>query len=313
MSAPHAGPPDWTHRAARRGDRVRERIFTGIAWCALAGPLLVLAALLGAILWDGLQRLDLAFLTSYPSRRWETAGVLPALVGTLLLNGMAAALAVPIGVASAIWLEEYANAVGSEHEGPGLKRRLLARLAWLVEVNIANLAGVPSILYGLLGLGVFVRTLGMGRSLLAGACTLALLVLPIVILAAREALRTVPDSQREAAYALGATRWQVVRQVVLPLAMPGVLTGSILAVSRAVGETAPLVVVGAVVYISFLPDGPLSPFSALPIQIFNWTGRPQAGFQTNAAAAILLLLATLLLLNAAAVVLRARLRARIRP
>jgi phosphate transport system permease protein len=273
-------------------------------------PLAFLAALLGSVLQDGLGRVDWAFLTSYPSRKWEQAGILPALLGTLWLNVLAAALSVPLGVGAAVWLEEYSASNPSLRRSGALGRRAMAWLSWLVEVNIANLAGVPSILYGLLGLGVFVRLLGMGRSLLAGACTLALLVLPVVILAAREALRTVPDSYREAAYALGATRWQVVRRVVLPLALPGVLTGAILAVSRAIGETAPLVVVGAVVYITFLPKSPMSPFSALPIQIFNWTSRPQAGFLTNAAAAITVLLATLLLLNAGAILLRARLQRR---
>jgi phosphate transport system permease protein len=213
-----------------------------------------------------------------------------------------------VGIGAAVWLEEYAESASDR--GAGTRRTAVGWLSRIVEINIANLAGVPSILYGLLGLGLFVRALGMGRSLLAGACTLALLVLPVVVLASREALRTVPDSLREAAWALGATRWQVVRRVTLPLALPGILTGAILAVSRAMGETAPLVVIGALVYVTFLPTGLSSPFSALPIQIFNWTSRPQAGFQDNAAGGIVVLIATLLLLNAAAIVLRARLQKR---
>jgi phosphate transport system permease protein len=295
---------------ARGGGRLGEKVFVALALVSVTLPLLVLAFLLGDILKDALGRLDWAFLTSYPSRFWDKAGVLPALVGTLALNAMAAIIALPLGVGAAVWLEEYAQA-----RPPG-QRRGLARqtftgwLSWVVEVNIANLAGVPSILYGLLGLGIFVRVLGMGRSLLAGSCTLAVLVLPVVILASREALRTVPDSIREAAFALGSTRWQVVRRIVLPLALPGVLTGAILAISRAVGETAPLVVIGAVVYVTFLPTGPFSAFAALPIQIFNWTSRPQTGFLKDAAAGIVVLLATLLLLNAAAVLVRARLQQR---
>jgi phosphate transport system permease protein len=206
---------------------------------------------------------------------------------------LTAAIALPLGVGAAIYLEEYG------------KR---SRLATLIEINIANLAGVPSVIYGLLGLGLFVRTLSMGRSLLAGACTLSLLVLPVVVVASREALRTVPMAIREACLALGATRWQTIRQVVLPLAMPGVMTGCILSVSRAMGETAPLVLVGALSYVTFLPDGVDAPFSALPIQIFNWVSRPQPAFLVNAAAAIVVLLMMMLVLNAVAVVVRDRMQ-----
>ncbi len=292
----------------RRADRLRERLFVALSALAVAVPIIVLALLLGRVLWTGLERIDWAFLTGYPSRSWEKAGILPALVGTVAVNALAAALALPLGIGAAVWLEEYAEPASDR--GVGTRRTAIGWLSRIVEINIANLAGVPSILYGLLGLGVFVRVLGMGRSVLAGACTLALLALPVVVLASREALRTVPDSLREAAWALGATRWQVVRRIVLPLALPGILTGAILAVSRAMGETAPLVVIGALVYVTFLPTGPSSPFSALPLQIFNWTSRPQAGFQANAAAGIVVLLATLLLLNAAAILLRARLQQR---
>jgi phosphate transport system permease protein len=201
-----------------------------------------------------------------------------------------------VGVGAAIYLEEYAGR---------------SRLASIIEVNIANLAGVPSIIYGMLGLGLFVRAFGMDRSLLAGGCTMAILVLPVVIISAREALRTVPHSLREASYALGASRWQTIRQVVLPLAVPGILTGTILAVSRAIGETAPLIVVGALAYVTFLPNGLDSPFTALPIQIYNWVSRPQEAFLVNAAAGIIVLLATMLVLNALAVWLRNRLQQRI--
>jgi phosphate transport system permease protein len=278
----------------RRG-RVSERLFQGLCLAAALIPLVVLALLVGKLLVDGLGRLDWDFLTSFPSRKATDAGILPAVVGSLWLVGLSALFALPLGLGAAIYLEEYG------------KR---GRLADLIEVNIANLAGVPSIIYGLLGLGLFVRALGMGRSLLAGALTMALLVLPVVVLSAREALRTVPATLREGAYALGATRWQAIYRVVLPQALPGVLTGSILAISRAMGETAPLIVVGALTYVSFLPDGPGSPFTALPIQIFNWVSRPQPEFLVNAAAGIVVLLATLLALNGAAIALRNRMEKR---
>ncbi|MEM9489772.1 MAG: phosphate ABC transporter permease PstA, partial [Myxococcota bacterium] len=200
-----------------------------------------------------------------------------------------AALALPLGVGAAVYLEEYGQR---------------SRMAGAIEVAIANLAGVPSVIYGLLGLGLFVNALGLGRSLIAGAATLALLVLPIVIMSSREALRTVPDSLREGAYGLGATRWQVVRRVVLPMALPGILTGAILSISRAIGETAPLIVVGALAYITTLPDGIGSKFTALPIQIYNWTSEPKKAFEVNAAAGIVVLMVTLLLLNSVAIYLR---------
>ena len=271
-----------------------ERWFTVLCLSAVALPLGVLLWLFGDVLLDALPRLSWDFLTSYPSRRAESAGVLPGLVGSALLCLGTAALALPVGVGAAIYLEEDGGQ---------------SRLARIIEVNVANLAGVPSILYGILGLAVFVRGLGMGRSLMAGAATLALLVLPIVIVSSREALRTVPQGLREASLALGATRWQTIRHVVLPAAAPGILTGAILAISRALGETAPLVVVGAVAYITYLPDGPGSSFTALPIQIFSWVSRPQAAFAHNAAAGIVVLLALLLVMNAAVVLLRDRAQA----
>ena len=209
----------------------------------------------------------------------------------LFVIALTAAIAIPLGVSAAIYLEEYG--------GRG-------RVARLIEINIANLAGVPSIIYGLLGLGLFVRIMGMGRSVLAGASTLALLALPVVILATREALRAVPGTLREASYALGATKWQTIWHQVLPAAMPGILTGLILALSRSIGETAPLITIGALTYVPFAPNGIWSPFTVLPIQIFNWVSRPQAAFAENAAAGIVVLLGLLLIMNAGAIVLRDR-------
>jgi phosphate transport system permease protein len=279
----------------RTGGHLLERLFIGLCLLAVLLPLGLLVLLLGAVATDAVDRLSWDFLISYPSRRAELAGILPALVGSSYLISLTAALALPVGVGAAVYLEEYA------------KR---GRLAGWIEINIANLAGVPSVIYGLLGLGVFVRALGLGRSVLAGAATLALLVLPVVILSSREALRTVPQSLREACYALGATRWEAVRRVVLPMALPGILTGSILALSRAMGETAPLIVVGALTYVTFLPDALDAPFTALPIQIFNWVSRPQREFLVNAAAAIVVLLCSILVLNGLAIVLRLRLQRR---
>jgi phosphate transport system permease protein len=276
--------------------RVAETGFRVAAAAALLVALGSLAALFLDALLDGAGRLSWQFLTSFPSRRPEEAGILAALVGSVALILLTAAFALPIGVGAAVYLEEYAG-----------------KTWWsrIIEVNIANLAGVPSIVYGLLGLELFVRALNLERSLLAGALTMALLVLPIIIIASREALRTVPNSIREASCALGATRWQTIWYQVLPMAFPGILTGSILAFSRAIGEAAPLITIGALTYVAFLPDGLLSPFTALPIQIFNWVSRPQPGFHVNAAAAILVLLAVLLLLNASAVYLRHRYQKRV--
>jgi phosphate transport system permease protein len=260
--------------------------------------LLSVGALLLDILIDGVPRLTWSFLSDYPSRFPGKAGVLAALAGSLALLGLTAVIAFPIGLGAAIYLEEFTQ-VGGESE---------SRLLRLIEVNLNSLAAVPSIIFGLLGLAVFVRYLALGPSLLAGALTLSLLILPLIIIAAREALRAVPSSVREASLALGATQWQTVWHQVLPLAFPGVLTGTILALSRAVGETAPLIAIGAVAYVSFLPDSVLAPFSALPVQTFTWITRPQAGFQVNAAAAITVLLPILLGLNAIAIWMRNRFR-----
>jgi len=262
---------------------------TAIVVLALA--LMALTALLVDVVADGWGRLSWSFLTSFPSRRAADAGIYPALVGTVWVITLTAVLAVPIGIAAAIYLEEYGKS---------------GRLSRLIEVNISNLAGVPSIIYGLLGLALFVRMLGLGRSVIAGAATLALLVLPVVILSTREALRAVPPSIREASLALGATKWQTIWFQVLPIAMPGVLTGLILALSRAIGETAPLITIGALTYVPFAPDSLWSPFTVLPIQIFNWLSRPQEAFAQNASAGIIVLLLVLLGMNAVAIVLRDR-------
>lgn len=271
--------------------RLSDLVLHGLGLGATLLGLLVLAILLADILRDGLGRLSWDFLTGLPSRRAENAGIFPALAGTVWVIAVTTVLAVPIGIGAAVYLEEYGD------------RGWWARL---IEINIANLAGVPSVIYGLLALGLFVRTLGFGRSVLAGAATLALLVLPVVILASREALRAVPPSLREASYALGATRWQTVWHQVLPVALPGMLTGTILALSRAIGETAPLLAIGALTYVPFAPDGIRSPFTALPLQVFNWMSRPQEAFLENAAAGIMVLLVLLLGMNGFAAWLRDR-------
>jgi phosphate transport system permease protein len=282
--------------AERRMPRRRvltERRFALLCLAAMVLPLLLLAFLFGSALVEALPRLNWDFVTSYPSRRAAQAGILPALVGTAWLMVLTALMSIPVGVSAAIYLEEYARP---------------SRFTSFIELNIANLAGVPSIIYGLLGLEIFVRTLGMGRSVMAGAATLALLLLPMVIIVSREALRTVPRSYREAALALGATQWQAIYSVVVPSALPGILTGMILSLARAIGETAPLITIGALTYVAFLPDSLKSAFTALPIQIFNWVSRPQAEFHVNASAGIVVLLAVMLLLNGAAIWLRMKLR-----
>ncbi len=285
-----------TRVRAKRFQDWRESLFIGVCLLAMVASLVVLLVLLVNVFWTGAGRIDYQFLSSYPSRRAARAGILAPLVGTIWMMVLTALIAVPLGVGAAVYLEEYAR------EDRSWKRRL----AQMVEINIANLAAVPSILYGLLGLAILVRFLSLGRSLLAGALTLALLILPVIIIASREALRTVPMSIREASFALGATRWQTIRRQVLPMAVPGILTGNILALSRAIGETAPLITIGALTYVSFLPDGLMSPFTVLPIQIFNWVSRPQADFHVNAAAAICILLPLLLAMNSVAVWLRYR-------
>ncbi len=268
-----------------------ERLFLLAAWVALLLTISLLLAILGKLFVDGLTRLNWQFLTSFPSRRPEEAGIFSAWVGTLYVMVLTATIALPLGVGAAIYLEEFAS------------RNWFARL---VELNISNLAGIPAIVYGLLGLQVFVRWFRMGESVLAGACTLALMSLPVIIVASREALRAVPNSIREAALALGATKWQTVRDHVLPLALPGIMTGTILALSRAIGEAAPLVTIGALTFVAFLPKSPFDPFTVLPIQAYNWISRPQPEFHRNAAAALIVLLVLLLLMNSLAIYLRNR-------
>ena len=268
-------------------------LFGLLAFLAIFASLITLVALLIDVVVRGGSSVDLQFFTSAPSRIPAKAGILPALVGTLWVTTLVAIMTFPIGVAAAIYLEEYA--------GRGRWSRLL-------RINISNLAGVPSIVYGIFGLALFVRLLGLGRTVFAAALTLSLLILPVVIISSMEAIRAVPPSQREAAYALGATRWQMVRRALLPAAAPGILTGIVLAVGRAVGETAPLILIGAVTFVTFVPVNPFEDkYTVLPIQIFNWAGRPQAAFQEISAAAILVLLVLMFLLNLVAVILRARL------
>ncbi|MFO7171794.1 MAG: phosphate ABC transporter permease PstA [Bacillota bacterium] len=278
---------EWQRR--RRARQRLDRIFAAVFLLAIALSLLTLAVLFWDVVRDGARWLRWEFLTGYPSRIPERAGILVPLVGSLWVIGLTALLALPLGVAAAIYLEFYAGD---------------SWLSRLIEANIANLAGVPSIVYGLLGLAVFVRGLHLGRSVLAAALTMTLLVLPVIIVATREALRAVPLSLIHGAYALGATRWQVIRTVVLPTAAGSIMTGVILAISRALGETAPLITVGAWAFITYLPRHPLDGFSVLPIQIFNWAARPKPAFQQLAAAGIIVLLAVLLSLNAVAIWLR---------
>ena len=273
--------------------KVANALFGLLAFLAIFASLITLVALLIDVVVRGGSSIDLQFFTSAPSRIPAKAGILPALVGTLWVTTLVAIMTFPIGVAAAIYLEEYA--------GRGRWSRLL-------RINISNLAGVPSIVYGIFGLALFVRLLGLGRTVFAAALTLSLLILPVVIISSMEAIRAVPPSQREAAYALGATRWQMVRRALLPAAAPGILTGIVLAVGRAVGETAPLILIGAVTFVTFVPVNPFEDkYTVLPIQIYNWAGRPQAAFLEISAAAILVLLVLMFLLNLAAVILRARL------
>lgn len=273
------------------GNRIKDKVFQwfGIA-CTLFG-LLMLAVFLISVLKEGIPRLNAQFFTSLPSRKPEEAGILIPLFGTIWIMVLTSLVAIPLGVASGIYLEEY-----------GKKNRI----AGLIEINITNLAGVPSIIYGLLALEIFVRILGLGKSLLAGSLTLALLILPIIIVATREALKAVPKTIREASYALGATKWQTTWFQVLPASSGGIVTGVILAISRAIGETAPLIVIGAMLYITTIPSSPMDDFSVLPIQIFNWLSRPQKGFIINATAAIIVLLAITFILNGIAIYLRNR-------
>lgn len=288
MGSPFSAPSSNLARRRRSG-----RLFRLFCMGMTGLGVVLLFVLLWRIAREGQGWVDWQFITSFPSRHPEKAGILSGLVGTLWMVVMTAAISVPVGVGAAIYLEEFAPR---------------NRFTRFMEVNIANLAGVPSIIYGMLGLTVFVRAFGLQRSLLAGALTMSLLVLPVIIVASREAIRQVPGAFRHAAFALGASRWETVRHHVLPAAVPGILTGVILALSRAIGETAPLVVIGAFAYVAFVPEGPMDDFTVLPIQIFNWASRPQEEFHQLAAAGILVLLLVLLLMNATAVWIRHRSR-----
>jgi phosphate transport system permease protein len=273
------------------GRKTKAGVIQWLLFLVTALAMVILAALIWDITSSGARWLSLDLLTNTPSRKPEEAGLRPALLGTLWVIGLTALFAFPIGVGAAVYLEEYA---------PN------NRWTRLLKTNIANLAGIPSIVYGLLGLGVFVSLFALGRTVISGALTMALLILPVIIIASQEAIRAVPSSLRLAAFALGATRWQVARDHVIPAAMPGILTGIILSISRAIGETAPLLVVGAAAYVTFNPTGLTSKYTALPMQIYEWARRPQQEFQELAAAAIIVLLVLLLLLNATAIYLRQR-------
>jgi phosphate transport system permease protein len=292
------------------GNRRFDALFAVVGLISTFVGMITLAALLLDLASDGLGRISPRFFISFPSRFAAQAGILSAWVGTVLVMIVTALAAIPMGVAAGLYLEEYAPKNW---------------LTGLIEINIANLAGVPSIVYGLMALGLFVYQFGFGQSVLSAGLTLALLILPIVIVATRESVRAVPSSMREAAYALGATKWQTTKDHVLPYSMGGILTGVIIALSRAIGETAPLITIGALTFIAFLPDPPIkgtfpfisfdwlwSPFSVMPIQMFNWVSRPQQEFHFNAAATGLILMVMTLLMNAVAIYFRYRFRKRIK-
>jgi phosphate transport system permease protein len=287
-----------------------DMIFAVIGVIALMIGVLTFAALFIDMTIKGVGRLDWNFFTSFPSRRAENAGILSAWVGSMLVMLVTAIVAVPLGVASGVYLEEYAGK------------------NWLtdvIEINITNLAGVPSIVYGLLALGLFVYQFGFGQSILSAGLTLALLILPVVIVATREAIRAIPQNIREGAYALGATQWQTVKDHIIPYSSAGILTGVIIGMARAIGETAPIITIGALTFIAFLPGSPISaeppfvnfewltsPFTVMPIQMFNWTSRPEAAFQINAAAAGFVLVLMTLAMNALAIYIRYQLRKNIK-
>jgi phosphate transport system permease protein len=305
-TAPDSNERTLALRAIIRSHKRWDVIFAALGLAAMGLAILTLAALFGQMVIDGAPRLSTEFFTSFPSRRAGQAGILSAWVGSFLVMLVTALFAIPVGIASAIYLEEY------------------ARKNWftdIIEINISNLAGVPSIVYGLLALGLFVYTFGFGQSILSAGLTLALLILPIVIVTTREALRAIPQTVREGAYACGATKWQVVSDHLVPYSMPGILTGVIIGLSRAIGETAPIITIGALTFIAFLPPVPFagdppagmfdwlfSPFTVMPIQIFNWTSRPDPAFHANAAAASMVLVFLTLGMNALAIWLRFRLR-----
>jgi phosphate transport system permease protein len=267
----------------------KAKLFSMFCGMVTWSGVLLLVVLLYQVSIDGFRWLDWQFIDSFPSRFPERAGIKSALVGTIWLISLVALISIPVGVSTALYLEEFA--------GKG-------KISKIIEVNIANLAGVPSIVYGILGLAIFVRYMALERSLVSGALTMSLLILPVIIIASREAIKTVPMSIRYAAYSLGATKWQTAWAHVLPASFPGIMTGVILALSRAIGETAPLIMIGALTFVAFLPEGPMDSFTALPIQIYNWVSRPQQEFHELAAAGIIILLTVLLLMNATAIYIR---------
>lgn len=269
--------------------KLKNSIFHGVIFCVTLIGIIVLAILLIDIIRRGVPFITKTFFTNFPSRFPRKAGILPGIVGSVNIILLTIAFAVPVGLGTAIYLEEYAKN---------------NKLTKFIKINISNLSGTPSIVYGLLGLAVFVRTLGLGKSILSGALTMSLVVLPIVIVSSQEAIKAVPQYLRHGSYALGATKWQTIRKIVIPSALPGIFTGVILSVSRALGESAPLLMVGAATYVSKLPDSVFSVFTALPLQIYYWMGLPKAEFKDLAAAGIIVLLAILLTTNAIAIVLR---------
>lgn len=309
MAYPHPQDLEAIRRMIGRR-KLGDHLFVLLGILATMVGVVTLLALFVDLLIDGVPRISWEFLTSFPSRRPEQAGILSAWVGTALVMLVTLFAAVPLGVAAGIYLEEYASKNW---------------ITTLIEINVTNLAGVPSIVYGLLALGLFVYALGFGQSILSAGLTLALLILPVVIVATREAIRSVPQAIREAAYAVGATKWQVVSDHVLPYSSAGILTGVIIGLARAIGETAPVITIGALTFIAFLPPAPISsappfvnfewlfsPFTLLPIQMFNWVTRPESAFQVNAAAAGVVLIVMTLLMNALAIYLRYRIRQKIK-
>ncbi|MGE6369115.1 phosphate ABC transporter permease PstA [Planococcus kocurii] len=265
------------------------RIFKVIFLAATLLALLALVILLYRIVTQGAGHLSIEFLTNFASRFPEKAGIKAALIGSLWLMVVVAPTSIILGVGSAIYLEEYAKQ---------------NRITSFIRMNISNLAGVPSVVFGLLGLTIFVRAMALGNSILAAGFTMSLLILPVIVVASQEAIRSVPGELRDASYGMGATKWQTIVKIILPAAIPGILTGSILALSRAIGETAPLIVIGVPVIIQFLPAGVMDTFTALPMQIYDWSSRPQQEFQTVAAAGIMVLMAVLLFMNSIAVIIR---------
>ena len=313
MAVRAGGRPEAELRELRRliaRHKRRDVAFAAIGLACLMVGVLTLVALFVDMAIDGVPRLGTEFFTSFPSRRASSAGILSALVGSTLVMLVTALVAVPLGVGAGVYLEEY------------------ARKNWVtdvIEINVTNLAGVPSIVYGLLALGLFVYQFGLGQSILTAGLTLALLILPVVIVATRESIRSIPVGIREGSYAMGATRWQTTSHHIIPYSMPGILTGVIIGLARAIGETAPIITIGALTFIAFLPPAPVkaeppylsfewltSPFTVMPIQMFNWTSRPEEAFQANAAAAGLVLVVMTLAMNGLAIYIRYRLRKNIK-